>query len=96
MFDFTETGDSTWEANHYVKFKGGDCVNTSYSGACVLITGYNPTSTWNVNGDTARAYDYLLITGKTNLIDDVTTATSGKKCSAGNWFYVYKNSDCKS
>jgi hypothetical protein len=93
-FDFNENVDSSW-ANYYVKFKGGDCVNASYSGECVDISNFGEGSGWSVNGDTTRAYDYLTIAGKITLIDD-TASGIGKKCSSGNWFYVYKNSDCKS
>jgi len=95
FFDFNDSAESTWE-NYYVKFKGGDCVNTSYSGGCVDIVDTGTGSFWNAGSDTTRSFDYLIIAGKTTLVDDNTASSTGKKCSSGNWYYVYKNSDCKS
>jgi hypothetical protein len=91
-FDFTETVGS-W-SGYSVKFKGGDCVNASYTGSCIPISQISSStvSSWTNSG----AMNYLVISDKVSLVDGTSTTNVGKKCSVGNWFYVYKNSDCKS
>jgi hypothetical protein len=90
FFDFTETVGS-W-SGYSVKFKGGDCVNASYTGSCIPISSISPNpSAWTNSG----GENYLVISDKVSLVDGTSTTNVGKKCSAGNWFYVYKNSDCK-
>jgi hypothetical protein len=86
-FDATssEEPDLGSTAEAYLKFGGsGNCIPLEYNGECIVLkSGTVPW--WSINLDKLRIT--LKNTQFNNLIQN--------NCGQNNWFYIYKNSDCK-
>jgi hypothetical protein len=68
----------------YLKFGGeGNCIPSNYADECISLGSLN---WWGPSGSQWR-----IVVPKASL----TVNTGDTNCGQNNWFYLYKNSDCK-